>query len=58
MVTISSGVVKSVIEKYDPSKSKSEFVKMQEARINSLAVNLSTLEGVCSEIKGLGEKSA
>jgi len=29
----------------------------QEARIKPTSTNLSTLEGVCSEIKGLGEKS-
>src|SRR3954454_13913569 len=29
----------------------------QEARIKLTSTNLSTLEGVCSEIKGLGEKS-
>ena len=29
----------------------------QEARIKLTSTNLSTLEGVCSEIKGIGEKS-
>jgi small subunit ribosomal protein S10 len=29
----------------------------QEARIKLTSTNLSTLDGVCSEIKGLGEKS-
>lgn len=29
----------------------------QEARIKLTSTNLTTLEGVCSEIKGLGEKS-
>ena len=29
----------------------------QEARIKLTSINLSTLEGVCSEIKGIGEKS-
>ena len=29
----------------------------QEARIKLTSTNLTTLEGVCSEIKGIGEKS-
>jgi small subunit ribosomal protein S10 len=29
----------------------------QEARIKLTSTNLSTLDGVCSEIKGIGEKS-
>ena len=29
----------------------------QEARIKSNETNLSTLEGVCTEIKGIGEKN-
>jgi small subunit ribosomal protein S10 len=29
----------------------------QEARIKLTSTNLSTLEGVCSEIKGIGDKS-
>jgi len=28
----------------------------QEARIKLTSTNLSTLEGVCTEIKGIGEK--
>jgi len=29
----------------------------QEARIKLTSTNLSTLEGVCTEIKGIGEKN-
>ena len=56
--TIGAGVVLAITEKYDPKQKVKWTIDMpQAARIKLTSTNLTTLEGVCNEIKGIGEKT-